>query len=119
VLIPLLARKATKRTNRQVSSICRALCTTTPSTPALPALTTTLVSTRLSPAPFTWRLLTAREVTATPTEALITCFNYGKTGHKSVACPKPRKPGIIYKIKEQDSDNSIDRTDNDLGKEDA
>jgi hypothetical protein len=119
-LIPLLARKATERTNRQMSPIRRALCTTTPSAPAFPATTTTaLVSTRLSPAPLAWRPLTAREVTAAPAEALITCFNYGKTGHKSVACPEPRKPGMIHEIEEQDSNDSTDRTDDDSGKEDA
>jgi hypothetical protein len=94
---------------------------TTPSTPAFPTTTTTaLVSTRLSPAPLAWRPLTAREVTAIPAKAsVITCFNYSKTGHKLVACPEPCKPSMIYEIEEQDSNDSTDRTDDDLGKEDA
>jgi hypothetical protein len=104
-----------------MSSICWALCITTPSAPAFPTTTTTaLVLTRLSPAPLAWRLLTAYEVTAVPAKAsVITCFNYSKTGHKLVACPEPRKPGMIYKIEEQDSNNSMDCIDDDLGKEDA
>jgi hypothetical protein len=119
-LIPLLACKATERTNRQMSSICWALCTTTPSTPTFPAITTTaLVLTCLLPAPLAWRPLTVCEVTAAPAEALITYFNYGKTGHKLVACPEPCKPSMIYEIEEQDSDDSTDCTDDDLGKEDA
>ncbi len=47
-----------------------------------------------------------------------TCFNYGKEGHKSYACPKPQKARVIHKI----NNNNLgvtDYTEDKLGKEEA
>ena len=47
-----------------------------------------------------------------------TCFNCGKEGHKSYACPKPQKARVIHKI----NNNNLgvtDYIDNKLGKEEA
>ena len=110
VLIPLLACKATERTNRRVNSTRSP--SRTPATPAIPTSSSlALVLTRPSPAQPTWQ---AREDTPALGQSMITCFNYGKPGHKSNTCTEPCKQGTIQEIDEQAQES--DSTDS--GKED-
>jgi hypothetical protein len=72
------------------------------------------------PAPFTRRPSVAYKATPALGVPAIICFNYNKAGHKSYACLKPQKPGIIHKIKGEDSDTNVTNvTNKDLEKEQA
>src|SRR5438045_4209027 len=115
MLLPLLARKAAEQVNRRVSPTRKPACTPVAPSATAPTLSA-LVLARPSPSPPAWRPSTACE--ATPAHGLseITCFNCGKPGHKSFACPEPRKPGSIHEIKEEEQEQ--DFMDEDLGKED-
>jgi hypothetical protein len=71
----------------------------------------------------TWYLFTVCEATPAcgPATGLsvITCFNCGKEGHKSLVCLEPWKPGAIYKINKQGQDSDFtDVTDKESEKED-
>src|SRR5438045_3973961 len=115
MLLPLLAHKAAEWVNRWVSPTRKPAHT--PVAPSATAPTSSaLVLAHPSPYPPAWRPSTARE--ATPAHGLseITCFNCGKPGHKSFACPEPRKPGSIHEIADEEKEQ--DFMDEDLGKED-
>jgi hypothetical protein len=65
----------------------------------------------------------AREATLAqgpaPRPSVITCYNYGKVGHKYLECPEPRKPGAIHEIDEEDQGlDIIGDIDEESGKED-
>jgi hypothetical protein len=109
VLYPFLAQQQAEYTT-WVSLLCIANCTI-PSCIAIATSAVLLVLTSfalvtacLTIASLAWRQFTARESTLACSLAtrllVITCFNYSKEGHKSLACLEPRKPSAIHEIDE-------------------
>jgi hypothetical protein len=97
-------------------------CTTAVATVPV-ALTSSALVTACPTASPTWCLFTVQEATLTcglsTGSSVITCFNCGKEGHKSLACLEPWKPGAIYKIDKQSQDSDFtDVIDKESGKED-
>jgi hypothetical protein len=126
VLYPLLARQQAEQDTqaplRRTANRTIPGCTTAAAAAPVVLTSSALVTARPATSP-TWCPFTACE--ATPAcglatgPSVITCFNCGKEGHKSLACPEPRKPGAIHEIDEQGQDSDFtDVTDEESGKED-
>jgi hypothetical protein len=98
-------------------------CTTMAAATVPPVLTSSALVAACPAASPAWCLFTAHKATPAYSPVtrppVITCFNCGKEGHKSLACLEPWKPGAIYEIDKQGQDSDFtDVTDEESGKED-
>jgi hypothetical protein len=126
MLYPLLAQQQAEQDIQaplwQTANYTIPGCTTAAAAAPV-VLTSSALVTACPVTSLTWCLFTACEATLACSPAtgpsVITCFNCGKEGHKSLAYLEPWKPGAIHKIDKQSQDSDFtDVTDKESGKED-